>query len=129
MSAEVLDGIATAAAITEEPRGRVHALAERGVIPGLGTLLVGDNPASWSYVTAKPRDCVRAVVLGVGVTRVGTTQSGRAELAGDIDPAVAEVASWLSPNPGGVGPMTRALLANVVEAAERVQTRIKELAS
>ena len=61
-----------------------------------------------------------AIVLDVGVTRVGTTPSGKAKLAGDIDPGVAEVADWLSPNPGGVGPMTRALLvANVVEAAER----------
>lgn len=61
-----------------------------------------------------------AAVLDVGVTRTGTTESGRAKLSGDIDPGVAEVAGWLSPNPGGVGPMTRAmLLANVVEAAER----------
>ena len=63
-----------------------------------------------------------AVVLDVGVTRVGTTETGRAKLAGDIDPAVAEVAGWLSPNPGGVGPMTRELLvSNVVEAAERAR--------
>ncbi|HMO11744.1 MAG TPA: bifunctional 5,10-methylene-tetrahydrofolate dehydrogenase/5,10-methylene-tetrahydrofolate cyclohydrolase, partial [Actinotalea sp.] len=42
------------------------------------------------------------------------------ESFGDVDPAVAQVAGWLSPNPGGVGPMTRAmLLANVVEMAER----------
>jgi methylenetetrahydrofolate dehydrogenase (NADP+)/methenyltetrahydrofolate cyclohydrolase len=61
-----------------------------------------------------------AAVLDVGVTRVGTTDSGRAKLAGDVHPDVAEVAGWLSPNPGGVGPMTRAMLiANVVEAAER----------
>jgi methylenetetrahydrofolate dehydrogenase (NADP+)/methenyltetrahydrofolate cyclohydrolase len=61
-----------------------------------------------------------AAVLDVGVTRVGMTESGRAKLAGDIDPAVAEVAGYLSPNPGGVGPMTRAmLLQNVVLAAER----------
>ena len=62
-----------------------------------------------------------AAVLDVGVTRVGTTETGRAKLAGDVDPAVAEVAGWLSPNPGGVGPMTRAMLvANVVETAERL---------
>ena len=61
-----------------------------------------------------------AAVLDVGVTRVGTTESGKAKLAGDVDPAVAEVAGWLSPNPGGVGPMTRALLVkNVVDAAAR----------
>lgn len=54
-----------------------------------------------------------AAVLDVGVSRV----DGR--IAGDVDPAVAEVAGWVSPNPGGVGPMTRALLlTNIVEAAE-----------
>ena len=61
-----------------------------------------------------------AAVLDVGVTRVGTTDSGRARLHGDVHPDVADVAGWISPNPGGVGPMTRAMLiANVVEAAER----------
>lgn len=292
MTARKLDGTATAAAIKGELRERVTALAERGIVPGLGTLLVGDDAASRSYVTGKHRDCAEvgvasisvelpasasqeeiaeavralnadpavtgfivqlplpagidenailelidpakdadglhptnlgrlvlgvdpaaavdaplpctpvgivellvrhdvpiagadvvvigrgitvgrplgllltrkgtdatvtlthsrtadlaahvrradivvaavgvphlvkpdwvkpgAAVLDVGVTRVGTTESGRARLAGDVDPAVAEVAGWLSPNPGGVGPMTRALLvANVVAAAER----------
>jgi methylenetetrahydrofolate dehydrogenase (NADP+)/methenyltetrahydrofolate cyclohydrolase len=62
-----------------------------------------------------------AAVLDVGVTRVGTTESGKARLHGDVDLGAAEVAGWLSPNPGGVGPMTRAmLLQNVVEAAERL---------
>jgi len=61
-----------------------------------------------------------AVVLDVGVSRVVEEVTGKARLVGDVDPAVAEVAAWLSPNPGGVGPMTRAmLLANVVESAER----------
>ncbi len=292
MTATRLDGVAAASAIKEELRVRVAALAEAGIVPGLGTLLVGDDPGSRSYVTGKHRDCAEvgvasisielpveatfdeiaaavrslnddpavtgfivqlplpdgidenailelidpakdadglhptnlgrlvlgvdprtaipaplpctpagivellerngveiagkhvtvigrgitvgrplgllltrkgtdatvtlthsrtvdlaaevrradivvaavgvphlvkadwikpgAAVLDVGVTRVGTTETGRAKLAGDIDPAVAEVAGWLSPNPGGVGPMTRALLvSNVVEAAER----------
>jgi methylenetetrahydrofolate dehydrogenase (NADP+)/methenyltetrahydrofolate cyclohydrolase len=62
-----------------------------------------------------------AVVLDVGVSRVVDPETGKARLRGDVDAGVAEVAAWLSPNPGGVGPMTRAmLLANVVEAAERV---------
>lgn len=292
MTAKKLDGVATARAIKDELREKVARLAERGVVPGLGTLLVGDDPASRSYVTGKHRDCAEvgvasisvelpasasqeeiadavralnddpavtgfivqlplpagidenailelidpekdadglhptnlgrlvlgvdprtavpaplpctpagivelllrhgveipgrhvtiigrgitvgrplgllltrkgidatvtlthsrtpdlaaevrradivvaavgqphlvqagwikpgAAVLDVGVTRVGTTESGKAKLAGDVAPEVAEVAGWLSPNPGGVGPMTRALLvANVVEAAER----------
>jgi methylenetetrahydrofolate dehydrogenase (NADP+) / methenyltetrahydrofolate cyclohydrolase len=55
-----------------------------------------------------------AAVLDVGITR---TDAG---LVGDVAPPVTEVAGWLAPMPGGVGPMTRAmLLANVVEAAER----------
>ncbi len=54
-----------------------------------------------------------AAVLDVGITR---TVAG---LTGDVDPRVAEVAGWVSPNPGGVGPMTRAmLLKNVVLAAQ-----------
>lgn len=60
-----------------------------------------------------------AIVLDVGVTRV-VDKDGRARLQGDVAAGVDEVAAHLSPNPGGVGPMTRALLlANVVEAAER----------
>ncbi|MGV1033890.1 MAG: bifunctional methylenetetrahydrofolate dehydrogenase/methenyltetrahydrofolate cyclohydrolase [Microbacteriaceae bacterium] len=59
-----------------------------------------------------------AAVLDVGVTR--EVIDGKTRVFGDVDPAVAEVAGWLSPNPGGVGPMTVALLmTNVVEAAER----------
>jgi len=55
-----------------------------------------------------------AVLLDVGVSR---TDNG---IVGDVDPAAYEVAGWISPNPGGVGPMTRALLlANVVDTAER----------
>lgn len=62
-----------------------------------------------------------AVVLDVGVSRVESDEEGgKAVLTGDVHPDVAEVAAWISPNPGGVGPMTRALLVtNVVEAAER----------
>lgn len=61
-----------------------------------------------------------AAVLDVGVTRVIDHATGKAKLTGDIAPGVDEVAGWLSPNPGGVGPMTRALLVqNVVESAER----------
>jgi methylenetetrahydrofolate dehydrogenase (NADP+) / methenyltetrahydrofolate cyclohydrolase len=61
-----------------------------------------------------------AIVLDVGVSRVENPETPKSRIVGDVDPAVAEVAGWLSPNPGGVGPMTRALLLqNVVEMAER----------
>lgn len=61
-----------------------------------------------------------AVVVDVGVSRVVDEATGRSRVAGDVHADVREVAAWVSPNPGGVGPMTRAmLLANVVEIAER----------
>ena len=61
-----------------------------------------------------------AVLVDVGVTRETDPETGKSRVVGDIDPAAREVASWYSPNPGGVGPMTRAmLLANVVDTAER----------
>ncbi|MCD0481890.1 bifunctional methylenetetrahydrofolate dehydrogenase/methenyltetrahydrofolate cyclohydrolase [Streptacidiphilus sp. ASG 303] len=280
MTAQILDGKATAAAIKSELAERVAALRARGVTPGLGTVLVGDDPGSHSYVRGKHRDCAQVgiasirrdlpadatqadveaavrelnedpactgyivqlplpkgldpnrvlelmdpakdadglhpvnlgrlvlgieaplpctpngilellrrhgvqtrgahvVVVGRGVTvgrSIGLLLTRRSEnatvtlthtgtrdlsaelrradiivaaagvphlvkasdvrpgaavldvgvsrteagLVGDVDPGVAEVAGWLSPNPGGVGPMTRAmLLANIVEAAEK----------
>ncbi len=59
-----------------------------------------------------------AAVLDVGVTRVESAEG--AKLLGDVHPDVASVAGYLSPNPGGVGPMTRAMLVkNVVDSASR----------
>ncbi|HET7763076.1 MAG TPA: bifunctional methylenetetrahydrofolate dehydrogenase/methenyltetrahydrofolate cyclohydrolase [Phycicoccus sp.] len=61
-----------------------------------------------------------AAVLDVGVSRVVDPETGKSRVAGDVAPEVWDVAGSVSPNPGGVGPMTRAmLLSNVVEAAER----------
>ncbi|WP_207454398.1 bifunctional methylenetetrahydrofolate dehydrogenase/methenyltetrahydrofolate cyclohydrolase [Desertivibrio insolitus] len=85
MMAVVLDGKATASAIKQELAVRVAALRERGIVPGLGTLLVGEDPASQSYVAGKHRDCAE-----VGI------ESIRAELpatasAADIRGAIAEL--------------------------------------
>lgn len=61
-----------------------------------------------------------AVLVDVGVSRVWDEQAGRYRIKGDIDKACYEKAGAYTPNPGGVGPMTRAmLLSNVVEIAER----------
>lgn len=57
MSAQILDGKAVAAAIKAELTTRVTALKAQGVTPGLGTVLVGDDPGSHSYVGGKHRDC------------------------------------------------------------------------
>ncbi|WP_221585932.1 bifunctional methylenetetrahydrofolate dehydrogenase/methenyltetrahydrofolate cyclohydrolase [Microbacterium sp. G2-8] len=69
----------------------------------------------------KPEDVKPgAAVLDVGVTREEDPETGKQKVYGDAHPSVADVAGYLSPNPGGVGPMTVALLmTNVVEAAER----------
>ena len=65
MSATILDGKATAAAIRDELTGRVAALAAAGHRPGLGTLLVGDDPASRWYVGAKHSDCAQVGIASL----------------------------------------------------------------
>jgi methylenetetrahydrofolate dehydrogenase (NADP+)/methenyltetrahydrofolate cyclohydrolase len=62
MTANIIDGNAIAGQIHEEIRGRLETLASRGVEPGLAVVLVGDNPASVSYVRGKTRD---AAAIGV----------------------------------------------------------------
>ncbi|MDQ2706737.1 MAG: bifunctional methylenetetrahydrofolate dehydrogenase/methenyltetrahydrofolate cyclohydrolase [Actinomycetota bacterium] len=65
MTATLLDGKATLDTILEELRGRIETLRECGVVPGLGTVLVGDDPGSHSYVRGKHRDCAK-----VGITSI-----------------------------------------------------------
>ena len=60
MSAKIIDGKMIAQEIREEIRKRVKALASEGVIPGMGVVLVGEDPASVSYVTAKEKACAEA---------------------------------------------------------------------
>ena len=227
-----LDGKRVAAEVKANLAERVSALKEHGIVPGLGTLLVGEDPGSMKYVAGKHADCAEvgirsirrdlpadasfddiaaavrdlnedpactgyivqlplprgvdenaiiglidpskdadgmhpynlgelvlhvqghtgtrdiadhmrradvivaamgsagfvkpenvkdgAVLMDVGVSRVFDEQAGRFHIRGDVDKACYDKVSAYSPNPGGVGPMTRAmLLANVVEMAER----------
>ncbi|MFF8842500.1 bifunctional methylenetetrahydrofolate dehydrogenase/methenyltetrahydrofolate cyclohydrolase [Streptomyces sp. NPDC015127] len=65
MTAQILDGKATAAAIKSDLTARVAALKERGVTPGLGTLLVGDDPGSRWYVNGKHRDCAQVGIASI----------------------------------------------------------------
>ncbi|MEU7635084.1 MULTISPECIES: bifunctional methylenetetrahydrofolate dehydrogenase/methenyltetrahydrofolate cyclohydrolase [unclassified Streptomyces] len=65
MSAQILDGKATAAAIKSELTARVEALKAKGVTPGLGTLLVGDDPGSRWYVNGKHRDCAQVGIASL----------------------------------------------------------------
>ena len=90
MTAQILDGAATLKAIKAELTERVAALRERGVVPGLGTVLVGDDPGSHWYVGAKHKDCAE---IGVNSIRrdlpAGSTQ---AEVEAVIDELNADPA-------------------------------------
>ena len=65
MSATVLDGKAVAKSIREELAGRVAELRAKGITPGLGTVLVGDDPGSHTYVRGKHRDCEQVGIAGI----------------------------------------------------------------
>jgi methylenetetrahydrofolate dehydrogenase (NADP+)/methenyltetrahydrofolate cyclohydrolase len=65
MSAQILDGKALAASIKADLAARTSALKVKGITPGLGTVLVGDDPGSHSYVGGKHRDCAE-----VGITSI-----------------------------------------------------------
>jgi methylenetetrahydrofolate dehydrogenase (NADP+)/methenyltetrahydrofolate cyclohydrolase len=79
MTAETLDGKALAATIKAELKERVAALAERGVVPGLGTVLVGDDPGSHSYVRGKHRDCAQVGIASIEVELPASTSAAELE--------------------------------------------------
>lgn len=85
MSATILDGKATATAVKTELAARVAVLRERGVIPGLATVLVGDDPGSHAYVGGKHRDCAE-----VGIASIRVDMPADATQA-DVDAAVREL--------------------------------------
>src|SRR4051794_6236090 len=85
VTAQILDGKATAAAIKDELKVRVAKLAEQGVVPGLGTILVGDDPGSRSYVAGKHRDCAE-----VGIASIQRELPATASQS-DVEAVVAEL--------------------------------------
>lgn len=85
VSAQILDGKATAAAIRAELKDRVSQLRARGLVPGLGTVLVGDDPGSHTYVGGKHRDCAE-----VGIESIRRDLPATATQA-DVEEAVADL--------------------------------------
>jgi methylenetetrahydrofolate dehydrogenase (NADP+)/methenyltetrahydrofolate cyclohydrolase len=73
MTARILDGKALAETIKAELKNRVSALARHGVVPGLGTVLVGDDPGSRSYVRGKHRDCAQVGIASIQVELPAST--------------------------------------------------------
>ncbi len=83
MTAQKLDGTATLKAIKADLTERVAKLREQGVVPGLGTVLVGDDPGSHWYVSAKHKDCAE---LGIASIRVDLPATAtQAEVESEID--------------------------------------------
>ncbi|TSD68313.1 bifunctional methylenetetrahydrofolate dehydrogenase/methenyltetrahydrofolate cyclohydrolase [Aeromicrobium piscarium] len=90
MTAQILDGKAVAATIKSELAHRVAALRERGIVPGLGTILVGDDPGSTWYVAAKHRDCAEIGIESIRIDLPATATQEEVEEAVDrlnADPA------------------------------------------
>lgn len=91
MSATILDGKATAAAVKADLADRVARLAKAGVFPGLATVLVGDDPGSHSYVAGKHRDCAEVAIASIRVDMpVDSSQDQIERAVRDLnaDPAV-----------------------------------------
>ena len=63
----ILDGTATAAAVKTELQIRVEALQAQGIVPGLGTVLVGDDPGSHAYVGGKHKDCAEVGISSIRI--------------------------------------------------------------
>jgi methylenetetrahydrofolate dehydrogenase (NADP+)/methenyltetrahydrofolate cyclohydrolase len=109
MTATILDGKQAAASVRADLAKRVAALAERGITPGLGTILVGDDPGSQAYVGGKHRDCAQ-----VGIASIRRDLPTSASQA-DVERAVDE----LNADPACTGyivqlPLPKGLNANAV---------------
>jgi methylenetetrahydrofolate dehydrogenase (NADP+) / methenyltetrahydrofolate cyclohydrolase len=109
VSATILDGKATAAAVKRDLAGTVADLRARGVVPGLGTVLVGDDPGSRAYVAGKHRDCAEVGIESIRVDLPDTATQA------DVLAAVRE----LNADPACTGyivqlPLPKGLDANAV---------------
>ncbi len=111
MTATILDGRATARQIREDLAQRVTALAQRGIRPGLGTVLVGDDPGSHSYVAGKHRDCAQVGIFSI-----------RRELSADATQRqVEDVVAELNADPACTGYIVQLPLPSGLDARAVLQ--------
>ncbi len=113
MTATILDGKATAAAIRVDLTGRVAKLAAAGRVPGLGTILVGDDPGSAAYVAGKHRDCAE-----VGISSIRVDLPGSA-----TEDEILEAVDGLNADPACTGYIVQLPLPSGVDAG-RVLERV-----
>jgi methylenetetrahydrofolate dehydrogenase (NADP+) / methenyltetrahydrofolate cyclohydrolase len=111
VTARILDGKATLAAIKAELTDRVAALASRGVVPGLGTVLVGDDPGSTWYVGAKHKDSAQIGVTSIRRDLPATATQAEVEAVIDELNADPDCTGFLVQQPTGLDEM--ALLSRV----------------
>ena len=111
MTAQILDGKATLATMKQELRARVARLADAGVVPGLGTVLVGDDPGSAWYVRAKHRDCAEIGVTSIRRDLPATATQAQVEAVIDELNADPSCTGFLVQQPTGLDEL--ALLSRV----------------
>jgi methylenetetrahydrofolate dehydrogenase (NADP+) / methenyltetrahydrofolate cyclohydrolase len=123
VTATILDGKATAAAIRAELTERVAKLAQAGLRPGLGTVLVGDDPGSRSYVNGKHRDCAEVGILSIRRDLPATASQQQVEDAVaelNADPACTGYIVQL-PLPAGLDPQPVLALIDPAKDADGLQ--------
>ncbi|HTS95410.1 MAG TPA: bifunctional methylenetetrahydrofolate dehydrogenase/methenyltetrahydrofolate cyclohydrolase [Streptosporangiaceae bacterium] len=106
MTARILDGKATALEIRQDLARRVAELARRGITPGLGTVLVGDDPGSHAYVKGKHRDCAQVGIASIRRELPASATQAEVEAVVDelnADPACTGFIVQL-PLPAGLDP-------------------------
>jgi len=111
VTARILDGKATLATIKAELKGRVAVLASRGVVPGLGTVLVGNDPGSTWYVGAKHRDSAEIGITSIRRDLPATATQDEVEAVIDELNADPDCTGFLVQQPAGLDEM--ALLSRV----------------
>ena len=116
--ARVLDGAATAAALKAELRTRVEALRERGLTPGLGTVLVGQDPGSLKYVAGKHADCAEVGIASIRTDLPATATQAQVEAAVDRLNADDACTGYIVQLPLPAGIDTNAVLERVDPAKD-----------
>ena len=118
MSAQILDGKALAASIKADLTSRTSALKAKGVTPGLGTVLVGDDPGSHSYVAGKHRDCHEVGITSIRVDLPATaTQADVLAAIKDLN-AAKECTGYIVQLPLPIGINTQQILEAIDPAKD-----------
>ena len=102
MTAQTLDGAATLRTIKAELAQRVSVLKEQGVVPGLGTVLVGDDPGSHWYVGAKHKDCAEIGITSIRRDLPATATQAEVEAVIDELNADPECTGFIVQQPTGL---------------------------